>query len=147
MKIRASALLMGLLCISICTGNAQAKAEALIPVSGSISDGETGDVLPFAHISVPGSIYGSACDEDGTFTLHLPEGEYELVASYVGYEGQTQFVNVRPGEMTPCHFTLFPVSTLSSEVIVTAAQRSQAIHLAPASLGIVTANDLSDQRA
>lgn len=63
-------------------------------LSGRITDGETGEPLPFASIYVPATKSGAASNADGYFSVELGGGN-QVVFSYLGY--QTQVKSVRAG--------------------------------------------------
>ena len=55
-------------------------------VTGVVND-ENGAPLWGANVMVDGTNLGAATGEDGKFTIdYEPEGEYVLVASYIGYK-------------------------------------------------------------
>ena len=77
----------------------------------------------------------------------LPVGQYKLHASYLGYEDQTiEFIIVQPNQENRVNLHLRPVPLPIEEVVVTASLRSQAIKLAPASIGIITNKQLQDRQ-
>jgi hypothetical protein len=65
-------------------------------LSGRITDGETGEPLPFASIYVPATKSGAASNADGYFSVDLGGGS-QVVFSYLGY--QTQVKSVRGGNV------------------------------------------------
>jgi outer membrane receptor protein involved in Fe transport len=55
-------------------------------ISGSITDKETGEPLPGANITIPGTLIGAAADVNGNYViLHVPPGIYDIEASMMGY--------------------------------------------------------------
>ena len=63
-------------------------------VSGVVAD-VSGNILPYATVSVETFNQGTNTNAEGLFTLALSEGEYTLLVSYVGY--QNQEVPIRVG--------------------------------------------------
>lgn len=59
-----------------------------ISVSGVVRDAETGEPLPGATILVKGTNTGTLANENGTFSLEVPDNTAILVVSYLGYETQ-----------------------------------------------------------
>ncbi|NPA36366.1 MAG: TonB-dependent receptor [Chlorobi bacterium] len=55
-------------------------------ISGVVKDVKTGDVLPFVNVAVKGTTTGTVTDNDGKFTLKIPDDNVQLSFSYVGYE-------------------------------------------------------------
>ena len=60
-------------------------------IRGTITDGETGEVLMFANVSVKNSdpLIGTTTDLDGNYEISVPGGTYDLLISYVGFSDQT----------------------------------------------------------
>ncbi len=125
----------------------QPITDSMCIVTGQVQDESDGEPLSFAHIVLEGTGYGTACDASGAFEITVPSGKYTLVASYIGYETFRQNnLQIIPGEAKALQIKLHAVSALSSEIVITAAQRSQQIHLAPASIGVVSAQDLQERQ-
>lgn len=54
---------------------------------GRVVENEGGSPLPFASVFIDNSILGVPTEVDGTFVInHIPDGTFDLVVSYVGYE-------------------------------------------------------------
>jgi len=59
-------------------------------IRGIVTDAETGDPLLGANIMVPGTVMGTATDENGEFIiLNVPVGKFSLVGTYMGYQKVT----------------------------------------------------------
>ena len=56
-----------------------------IQVKGTVTDASTGEVIPFASVSLKGTMTGASTDLDGNFQLTAPSNGV-LVFSFVGYE-------------------------------------------------------------
>ena len=54
-------------------------------ISGSVTDGSTGDPLPGASVLVKGTTNGVTADFDGNFTITANSGDV-LVISYLGFQ-------------------------------------------------------------
>ncbi len=124
----------------------QHTTDSLYVIAGVVVDESNNEPLPFAHIVVEGTLYGTSCDEEGAFTIKVPAGLYTFIVSYIGYATHhIENVAVAQGSNT-IEIKLNSTATISSEVVITAAQRSQHIHLAPASIGIVSSKDLIERQ-
>ncbi|MEL7834778.1 TonB-dependent receptor [Fodinibius sp. Rm-B-1B1-1] len=55
-------------------------------VSGTVTDVETGEVLPGVNISVQGTKAGTSTDRDGQYELTIDDLEGTLVFSFIGYK-------------------------------------------------------------
>jgi len=62
-------------------------------IKGRVADAANGESIPFANVSVLKENIGTACDENGMFTLSLPEGTHNIKISAVGYESETMLIN------------------------------------------------------
>jgi hypothetical protein len=63
----------------------QKRKNALYTVSGFVKDEFSGELLPGASIFVPALSAGTVTNAYGFFSLTMPEQQYELLCSYVGY--------------------------------------------------------------
>lgn len=68
-------------------------------ISGVVVDKLTGDKIPFANVRLEGTSLGASTDEDGNFSIRqVPVGDYQLNATYIGYENNSIAVTVVAGE-------------------------------------------------
>ena len=75
-------------------------------VAGTVSDVSTGDVLPFANVSIEGTDLGAAADGSGSFVIeNVPAGSYTVTASVMGYKASSETVTVGSGT-TVLNFSL-----------------------------------------
>lgn len=58
------------------------------PITGTVTDAETGDPLIGANILAKGTSLGTVTDIDGTYSIDLPAGSTILIFSYTGYATQ-----------------------------------------------------------
>lgn len=63
-------------------------------VSGIVVDEKNNIPLSFSNIRVAGTTNGTAANKDGQFNLKLPEGNYKLVASYIGFVSDTTIIQL-----------------------------------------------------
>jgi len=108
-----SRLRPGFLWLLFCLLTGSAAAQSL---SGTITDGETGEALNGASIVVQGSTAGAISDDKGAFTLRLPAGADSVVVSYIGYTKQTLSVAGR----SRLDVALQPEVTEFDDVVITA---------------------------
>lgn len=70
-------------------------------ISGKVTDGDTGEPMPFVNIYYLGTTIGTTTDFDGNYTLSTDTPADSLAASYIGYlmrsklveKGKTQTIN------------------------------------------------------
>jgi hypothetical protein len=68
-----------------------AFAQKNVTLSGSVKDGDNGEILIGATIAAPALGLGTTSNEYGFFSLALPPGDsLEIVVSYVGYQSQSR---------------------------------------------------------
>jgi TonB-linked SusC/RagA family outer membrane protein len=84
-------------------------------VSGTVTDGETGDPLPGVNIRVVNTDAGTVTNSDGEYELTIPSDGETLRFSFVGYDAQT----VSIGNQTTINVTLQPATLTGNEVVVT----------------------------
>ncbi|WP_106601694.1 SusC/RagA family TonB-linked outer membrane protein [Chitinophaga ginsengisoli] len=97
--------------IVIMPKGAQLKA---IKVTGKVLD-QTGEALIGASVKIKGTSDGVATDENGAFTISVPD-DAVLLVSYVGFKTQEIPVNGK----TAITITLQPNEKMMNEVVVTA---------------------------
>ena len=79
--------MLRLLSFSLCTLLSFGSLAQSITLRGKVVDAITLEPLAYASIFINGTTIGVNADESGKFVLeNIPEGEYELVCSYVGHE-------------------------------------------------------------
>lgn len=115
---RACLLFLALRCLA-------APAVAQTPtgaVAGVVVDAETGESLIGANVIIEGTSIGSTTDLSGRYEIRgLDPGTYDVVYSYIGYQGKTvQNVVVTAGETKRIDLSLAPETMGLGEVYVEA---------------------------
>jgi hypothetical protein len=93
-------------------------AAAQGSISGLVRDSLTQKPLPFASVFLANTTIGATTTEQGTFVFdRVPAGNYDLVASYVGYRLAKQTISVgqTPQQLT---LALAPTGAQLGEVVV-----------------------------
>jgi len=113
-------------------------------IEGVVRDAQTGEPLPLVYLFVSGLKDVQSSDWDGSFRLDgLSPGRYVVTASFLGYRNTpSELLEVLPGQTLRIELRLTPEALLMGEVVVTATGRSQAVKLAPASIGVITEEQL-----
>ena len=65
-------------------------------IKGKIVD-QDGDPMPNASIYIPKTGTGTASNVNGIYELRLNPGQYKITYQFIGYEAQTQTINVGSG--------------------------------------------------
>ena len=95
-------------------------------ISGYINDKKNGETLIGAVALVRNNaIIGATSNEFGFYSLTLPQGNYELAYSFIGY--QEQPINVSLTENKTINIDLEEISTNLDEVIVSATKANEKI--------------------
>lgn len=96
-RVRLFPLLLLSLALAAAQETGGAKASATI--SGFVLDGSSGEGLPGANVYLDGLPMGMATNHDGYFVFsNLPEGEYTIVASLLGYRTARLRVRLSVGQ-------------------------------------------------
>jgi TonB-dependent receptor len=109
-----------LLLIVMLTFNLFATAQKTTGIiSGKITDSETNFSLPGATIRLEGGNKYTYSNQNGEFEfLNIPEGNYQVEITYIGYEKQTQEVKVEAGKNTNITFALTTTTNELETVVV-----------------------------
>lgn len=91
-------------------------------ISGRITDANTKDPLVGASIRYDKG-RGVITDANGSFKISLPEGQYDLVITTVGYKKQKQSVTVSPGEKKVLAFQMITDAYEFNEVTTVSQSR------------------------
>lgn len=95
-------------------------------ISGYINDKKNGETLIGAVALIRNkAIIGATSNEFGFYSLTLPQGNYELAYSFIGYQEQT--INVSLTENKTINIDLEEISTNLDEVIVSATKANEKI--------------------
>ncbi len=90
-------------------------------INGYIRDQATGETLIGATFTIKGKTKGITSNQYGFYSITLNEGQYEFVASFIGYKAQIIDVNVIAD--TSININLISGINLSQEVIITSKKR------------------------
>ena len=91
-----------------------------ITVNGKVTDKE-GNPMPGAAVVIKGSTYGVSTNADGEYIIeNLKLGFYELIASFLAFEAQTQEIDLKSN--LTLDFVLEYSAILADEVIVSATR-------------------------
>lgn len=93
-----------------------AYSQTPIKISGRIHNSETNELIPFAHVNVIGSNYGTVSDENGEFVFFVSgQNTISIRISMIGFESQTLIF-----DKSPLIIVLKPSIHLLNEVFITA---------------------------
>lgn len=112
-----------LLLVSVSTIQAQSTGS----ISGTVLNAENERSLQGANITLEGTRLGTATQEGGRFRIRqVPNGTYNLVVRYVGYQTKTKEVTIESGQNLNLTLLLQNDFIEGQDVVVTAVQDGQA---------------------
>ncbi len=89
-------------------------------IIGHVIDKKTNEHLPYVTISLVGTTYATTTDVTGHYILtNIPEGEYKIQASFVGYITQTKEISVKDKTTANISFYIEEDALLLEQVVVT----------------------------
>jgi len=95
-------------------------------IAGEVTDSQTRELLSGVNVVLPELDRGVATDAEGRYLLEdVPAGEYDLVASFIGYQRNVRTVEVTAGETTVVNFALTPEAIDLEEVVVSVSTRDE----------------------
>ena len=90
-------------------------------VNGFVRDASDGEPLAYCNVYLDKTDFGAATNDKGYFYIgHVPQGKYELVASFVGYKSEKRALSVGPNQTVNMNLELSPGAIEVKEVKVTA---------------------------
>jgi len=85
-------------------------------IKGTVSDKGSGDFLPGANIFLEGTNFGTSSDRAGNYSINgVPDGDYTLIVTYVGYSDYSNSVSVGPDAVT--HNAQMSVSYIAMDAV------------------------------
>ncbi|MEZ4933387.1 MAG: carboxypeptidase-like regulatory domain-containing protein [Saprospiraceae bacterium] len=103
-------------------------------VKGQITDDQNTPLIS-ATVSIGKS--GAVTDLEGMFEIQLPSGQYELSASYVGYQTKTEQLDLKPGEEIIVNVILSESLNLLETATVTSGKYEMALGEVTVSLDVI----------
>ena len=113
-------------------------------ISGTVTDAATGEPLMGTNIVVKGTNTGATTNENGYYELKLEPGDYTINIFFISYESLTRDITIGEGENIEMDFSLEPSTSVMDEVVVSANRRPQKITRAPATVNVITSQQIAD---
>lgn len=90
-----------LLTMLVCAILFSLDAFAQVTVQGTVTDANTGELLPGVNVVIQELQTGSSTNIDGEYEIpNVPEGTYTLAVTYVGYQSYTNEIDVGNSTVT-----------------------------------------------
>ncbi|MDR9415383.1 MAG: DUF5686 family protein [Gracilimonas sp.] len=99
-------------------------AVAQKKVSGKIVDVETGDPLPAAHVIIKDTYKGTISNQDGEYSISVPDFPVTIVVRFLGFESQEKVID---DGAEPVDFLMKPSVADMGEIVVTGEDPAIAI--------------------
>lgn len=88
-------------------------------IRGKVTEAGRQSALPFANVSLQGTTLGAATNSNGDFVIrNIPQGEYTLKATYIGYQNFSQVIQVNANETAEIDIQLKENALSTEEVVV-----------------------------
>ena len=114
-------------------------------IYGHVIDSQTGEHLPYIVVVLKGTTIGVATDNSGHYVIrHVPEGDFVIEVSAVGYKTQTHEINVRKGRNYEVNFVL-EEDLVQIEGVIVSATRSETTRRMSPTLVNVVGTDMYDK--
>lgn len=145
-KSLITVLFLFFLAFSIFLSSSTLFAQKFGTVYGKCYDAQTNSLLQFATVRILNSGFGTFTNKEGEFKISgLPDGEYSLLASIVGYESQKQTIQIKNQNSVKVDFHLKESSLLTSDVLVSANKTLQAVQDVPVSISLISSQQLKNK--
>ncbi len=116
-------------------------------ISGRIFDSKTKEPLSYVNVMVVGTVLGDVTDENGAFKIaRVPIGMHKVQANFIGYDIKiVDNVVVVYNRATSVEIAMEEAAIISEDIIITASRREQTANIAPASVGVITAEEIKNK--
>lgn len=92
-------------------------------IIGQVTDKDTGESLPFCNVFINNTTIATTTDLDGNFLLSdVPEGDFELGFSFIGYQAIQKAVSVKSGVQLTINMALQSFEQELSDVEIKASR-------------------------
>lgn len=137
MQLRISLILLVLFC------SIQTFSQSKFTISGYVKDASTGEDLIGATVIIkelPG--VGASTNTYGFYSMTIAEGEYTLVANFLGLEAKTQAISLH--ENISINFNLEEGSTKLKEVVISSEREDENLRTPEMGIEKIEMNELND---
>ncbi|HKL39979.1 MAG TPA: TonB-dependent receptor [Cryomorphaceae bacterium] len=94
-------------------------------VRGFVYEEETGEAVIFTNVYLKGTTMGASTDVNGYFSItQIPEGQYNLTVTYLGYDTLSKPISVKAGDITTEKLFL-KKSSIQMEVVEISAEKQE----------------------
>lgn len=132
-------LLFITLCINLLTAlTAPAQSRTDCSITGHVLDAATGEHLPYITVMLKGTQIGTQTSVSGHYAMRdLPEGDFTVIATAVGYTTDEKRVSLRKGQLLEVNFTISEDLMSIEETVVTATRNHSARKESPTLVNVL----------
>ena len=131
---RLFSALVAALCVVLSAGAQETDAH----IYGHVIDRNSGEHLPYIVVMLKGTTIGVTTENTGHYMMrNIPEGNFTVEVSAIGYKTQTREVNVRKGKSYEINFTLEEDHVQIEGVIVSATRSETTRKMSPTLVNVV----------
>ena len=121
-------------------------SQQLVTIQGNIKD-ERSSPVSYASVYLLNSNFFAVSDTSGSFMIkNIPEGNYTLVLSAVGYATINETIQITKQGQTSFDLRLTDASRQLDEVIVTAEKKEENVQAIPSSISALNAKSINNYR-
>ena len=126
------------LLVSVSVWGADDRRRTEASVHGHVLDKNTGEHVPFLVVSLKGTTVGTSTADSGHYFLeHLPEGDFILQVSGVGYKTVYKEITLKDGVALEVNFYVEEDRVMLDGVVVSANRSETARMMAPTLVNVV----------
>ena len=108
-------------------------------IIGHVTDKNTGEHLPYINVTIKGTMLYTATDASGHYFLKdLPEGDFVVEVSCMGYKSQSRTVSLKKGVTLELNFEIEEDITMLDGVVVSANRSITTRQMAPTIVNVMT---------
>ena len=96
-----------------------------------------------ANVIIENTSMGAASDAQGKFVIkNIPDGDYTVMVSYIGFETLKKNVSVKSNEMVTVELSMAPEAIQMETYVVTASRRRERVEDAPAAISVISKTEI-----
>ena len=141
--MRIQTIIMMFCCLLMTAGAAWAQGTGT--VEGTVTNSETGEVMPGVNVSLVGTTKGAATDGEGTYRITgVQPGQYRVKATYIGYAAyQSDPVRLEAGETVTLDIAMEETVWKGNEIVVSGSKRPEKLLESPTTIERVSEDEIA----
>jgi len=109
--------------LSLGASSVYAQQNSDSGITGHVTDTKTGEHLPYVTVLLKGTQIGTQTSSSGHYSIrNVPVGQYELVATAIGYSDSSVMIDVKKGESIEVNLSISEEQMSLDEVVVSATR-------------------------